>query len=266
MFDTQIQLSKAEEQAAAEPLETAKARRQEVREEIRGISDDYHPFDMQTGEPRQADDVKQAIHGRFDNLDRLADQFEVPKSGRQLIAKARKNIGQMAATIAFFWQMFSIKTTSLKLPVDLRQALAATLLPATYLDYASKRASKAEERRRLHALSQALLARARDGPLRSLSAWQKEEVQRVVRDCAGLFQRSSSCVEGRNSRLALHHHGLHRLSRRKLAALTTLHNYFIQRPDGTTAAQRFFGSPPRDLFTWLLDRLPLPVRPRRWAA
>ena len=131
-----------------------------------------------------------------------------------------------------------------------------------YLDYASRRASKAEQRQRLQTLSQSLYVRARDGPLRCLDASQQEAVEQMIAQCAGLFQRSSSCVEGRNGQLALHHHGLHRLSTRKLNALTTVHNYFIQRADGTTAAQRFFGAPPRDLFDWLLKRLSLPPRPR----
>jgi hypothetical protein len=53
-------------------------------------------------------------------------------------------------------------------------------------------------------------------------------------ECADLFQRSSSAVEGRNGQLSLHHHGRHRLSDRKLAALTAVHNFHIRRADGTT--------------------------------
>jgi len=60
----------------------------------------------------------------------------------------------------------------------------------------------------------------------------------------------------------LRHHALHRLTARKLQALTVLHNYAVQRPDGSTAASRFYGAPPRDLFGWLLPRLSLPARPR----
>ena len=84
----------------------------------------------------------------------------------------------------------------------------------------------------------------------------------MARECAAIFQRSSSCTEGRNGQLSLYHHGLHLLSDRKLRALTILHNYFIQRPDGTTAAERFFGSKPPDLFEWLLERVAIPARPR----
>ena len=46
-----------------------------------------------------------------------------------------------------------------------------------------------------------------------------------------------------------------------LAALTVLHNYFSRRADGTTAAERFFGQKPDDLFGWLLQRLPELPRP-----
>ncbi len=244
-------------------MEGAKTRRQEVRDEIRGIGHDYHPFDVHTGAPRQADEVERTLNTRFDKGEQLANQWDVPKSGQQSIAKARKNVGNMVATIAFFWQMVLLKMTALNLPEAIRQSLASTLLPAIYFEYASKRASKAEERQRLQALSQLLRVQARDGPLRDLPTSQHEEVERVLADCAGLFQRSSSCVEGRNGHLALHHHGLHHLSTRKLQALTTVHNYFLERADGTTAAQRFFGAGGRDLFDWLLNRLPLPPRPGR---
>src|SRR4051794_26453895 len=47
----------------------------------------------------------------------------------------------------------------------------------------------------------------------------------------------------------------------RLKALTVIHNYRTQRADGTTAAERFFGKKPRDLFTWLLERLPDLPRP-----
>jgi hypothetical protein len=262
-FDRQIQLSQEEEKEQERRVEATKTRRQEVRDEIRGIGHDYHPFDLHTGAPRSAEEVELALNTRFDQAERLAQQWGVCKSGQQSIAKARKSVGKMVATIAFFWQMVLLKMTALNLPEAICQSLARTLLAAIYFDDASKRASKAEERQRLQALSQALRAKARDGPLRELPTAQQEEVERVLADCAGLFQRSSSCVEGRNGHLALHHHGLHHLSTRKLQALTTLHNYFLERADGTTAAQRFFGAGPRDLFDWLLNRLPLPPRPGR---
>ena len=88
------------------------------------------------------------------------------------------------------------------------------------------------------------------------------ETWQDAKACADLFQRSSSCVEGRNGHLALKHHALHQFTTRKLQALTVLHNYVMRRADGTTVAERFYGAAQRDCFAWLLDRLAVPARPR----
>ena len=87
------------------------------------------------------------------------------------------------------------------------------------------------------------------------------EVQEVARETAGLFQRSSSAVEGRNGRLSLQQHGHSRVSEQRLKALTVIHNFMVKRPDGTTAAERFFGQKHKDVFSWLLERMPDLPRP-----
>ena len=86
-------------------------------------------------------------------------------------------------------------------------------------------------------------------------------IETAAEECASLFQRSSSCVEGRNGQLPLRHHSFHRLSGRKLKALTSVHNFFIKRKDGTTAAERFFDTKPRKMFEFLLENITLPGRP-----
>ena len=45
------------------------------------------------------------------------------------------------------------------------------------------------------------------GPLSVPSEGERKGVQEAARETAGLFQRSSSCVEGRNGRLSLQQHG-----------------------------------------------------------
>ena len=97
--------------------------------------------------------------------------------------------------------------------------------------------------------------------LGDLAPNNRAQVDRVAKACADLFQRSSSCVEGRNGHLSLLHHSMHRLRASRLKALTAVNNYFIERPDGTTAAERFFGAKPTDMFEWLLDHLDIPSRP-----
>ena len=43
-----------------------------------------------------------------------------------------------------------------------------------------------------------------------------------------------------------------------------MHNFHIRRPDGTTAAQRFFGAEHDDLFERLIDKIPQLARPYAW--
>jgi hypothetical protein len=84
-----------------------------------------------------------------------------------------------------------------------------------------------------------------------------------------VFQRSSSNVEGRNGYLALRNHALRGLdSPRKRACLTAVHNFLFTRPDGTTAAERFFGQKPRSMFAAILGAVeisPAPFSPPRRA-
>jgi len=68
-----------------------------------------------------------------------------------------------------------------------------------------------------------------------------------------------SVVEWHNGALSLKHHTSRHLSAEKLSSRVVLHNYFSKRKNGTTtgrtAAERFFHEKPKDIFTWLLERV-----------
>lgn len=74
----------------------------------------------------------------------------------------------------------------------------------------------------------------------------------------GALMPNSSAVEGPNGQLSVHRHGRHRLSDRKLEALTAVHDFHLRRADGTTAAERFFGRVHQMLCAQVLQRMPLP--------
>ena len=133
-----------------------------------------------------------------------------------------------------------------------------------YLQYVANKEKDPERKLSISHKSQELLSvlYQRDGPLSDCAGEEIRYLERSAKECAQLYQRSSSCVEGRNAQLSLHHHGIHRLSNRKLKALTAVHNYYIKRSDGTTAAVRFFEAKPKDMFECLLDHMNLPARPR----
>ena len=101
-----------------------------------------------------------------------------------------------------------------------------------------------------------------DGVCGTLNPVEPEQRQHKAKTLAEVFQRSSSNVEGRNGYLSLRNHQLRGLDHpRKRACLTTLHHFFLTRPDGTTAAERFFGQKPRSMFAAILGSVEIPPAP-----
>ena len=237
----------------------------DARECVRELSALYHPYDLQTGRAQPVERVAQRIGDAWARVHQLAETADLPSRARERIEKAKRVTTQLLATIAFFFATLHAKVEALNLPPALETALCEQLIPAIYLDRVADRCTHAEQRRSLRAASAQLLEPLRqpEQAFQALATDERQRLEQVAAECADLFQRSSSCVEGRNGQLSLHHHGHHRLSDRKLAALTAVHNFFIRRPDGTTAAERFFGRPPAPLFAQLLERLPLPPSPAR---
>lgn len=248
---------------AQKTLEIAAGHQERVKKAIQGISVAHHPFDLETGAARSAAEVSTALEQLFAEIETVATEANLPQRCLKKIQKAKGVVVEMVATVAFFWLVVRAKVEALSLTPEAEQAVYDHLIPAIYLSLVAEKTRDPEQRYALLIKSEELLIPflSRDGPLGDLETTEKAVIETVARECAQLFQRSSSCVEGRNGQLALRHHSLHRISDRKLAALTTVHNYFIKRRDGTTAAERFFGSKPRNLFAWLLEQVDLPGRP-----
>jgi len=208
-----------------------------------------------------------ALTAHFDTLEQIITQAELPDYAQAKLAKAKRQLPPMVASLHRFDQHRLTQTLTLSqlglatLDHDFQQHL----LPAVYLNKVATQTSDTEQRHALQVTAESLLSPLRhpDAPIQSLSSEARHHLEALAQACVQTFQRSSSCVEGRNGRLALRHHSFHRLSPRKLQALTTIHNFFLTRPDGSTAAERCFGQPPTPLFDWLLQALPLPSRPAR---
>src|SRR5207302_5141581 len=116
----------------------------------------------------------------------------------------------------------------------------------------------------LRALAERLRAPlfASGGVLGALSPGEQDTLKTIAGRLAEVFQRSSSNVEGRNGHLALRNHQLRGLDHpRKRACLTAIHNFLLTRPDGTTAAERFFGQKPRSMFAAILVSVEIPPAP-----
>ncbi len=194
---------------------------------------------------------------------RLAKAADLPARAREHLAKAQRLTVQWVATLTFYVATVQARVEALDLAPDLEPAVRTQLIPARYLERVAGR-SHAKTRHRLQTLSAQLLEPLRrpTHPLQAaLAPALRTRIEAVAQGCADLFQRRSSCVEGRNGHLSLYHHGCHRLSDRKLGALTAIHNFHLRRPDGTTAAARFFGRAHPPLFEPVLGQVSFPAPP-----
>ena len=246
-----------------ERLQQAKERQDKAVHEVRGVADDYHPFDRHTGHPVSAEEVGRRLSRRVGELEKLAVAAELGGKPQQAIFQARTWVTTLMGCVAWFWHLANARIEELELSEGQERVVHEKLLAGIYWAVAAQRARTAEEKERLKKLAEELQNSAwrEGGELSSLPEGERKQVTEAAQQIAGLFQRSSSCVEGRNGRLSLQHHGHSRVSERRLKALTVIHNYLVQRADGTTAAERFFGQKHRDVFSWLLERMPDLPRP-----
>ncbi len=245
--------------------EAARRRADQTREAIRSLSTAYHPVDLQTGELRSAATIEAEFDRAVATIDETVDALDLSDRRRDKVAEAKRVLPKMIALVAFFFTHLNRRLEALGVSEEIASIVRETLVPAFYLQQVARRRCSAAERDRRLALSRTLLARAYapGSAFAALPADLRRQLERLADDCAALFVRATSCVEGCNGQLALLHHGLKRLDNQRLAVLRALHNYFLRRADGTTAAERFFESPHDDLLEWLLDHMDLPARPRR---
>jgi hypothetical protein len=252
-----------EEEAIGKQLEQARGLKEEAVQQVRGVADDYHPFDRETGKPVAAEEVGKRLNTHLDKLQGVVAQAGLGEKAFQAVNRSRTWVGILMGCVAWFWCLAKARVEELDLSEEQEQVVWDKLLAGHYWDMAAGRARTAQERKRLQEMAERLKKEAwqEGGALASLAEEERKRVEGVARETAGLFQRSSSCVEGRNGRLSLQHHGHSRVSERRLKALTVIHNYLVKRPDGSTAAERFFGQKHKDVFSWLLDRMPDLPRP-----
>jgi Family of unknown function (DUF6399) len=244
-------------------LEEAKQRLATAVQEVRGVGDDYHPFDRDTGQPVTAAQVGERLTKHLEGIAEVIREANLGERVAQGLNKTRTWVSTLMGCVAWFWSLVDARVEELELSEAQARQVREKLLPGHYWEMAAGRARTVAERKRLRKLAAALQQEAwqEGGALASLSAEERREVARVAQESAGLFSRSSSCVEGRNGRLSLHHHGHGQVSAARLTALRVIHNYLVKRADGTTAGERFFGQQHKDVFSWLLQRLPDLPRP-----
>ena len=267
--DWDARLAKAHESAG--DAEAASHRLDEHRAGLRvaigDLGETVCPIDLRTGAWLTPDTVRARLEGIFEEIWQRTTELDLGERAMASIAKARRLLDSWVGSVAWWNRQVQARIDAAALAPDVTALVRAVLIPAALLDAARRRAPTAFLRRAHAATIDSITAplRQRDGLWSSTSPEIRAMAASLARDCAGLFQTSSSGVEGRNGYLSLRHHHLHALPTPWLNLMTCLHNYVIRRDDGTTAAERFFGCAHGDLFEHLVAVTPLPARPRRRA-
>jgi hypothetical protein len=268
--NSRIAQAKMQEELAEQALKAAEKRRDDVKKSNKALGESYHPVNLKTGEIITGEVLKKTLNGHFKTIKAEAEDAGLSDKCLKRIHKASKKVDAMVDTLTFFWlSVNAYLKQQLGLSDAVKEIIHDHLIPIYYITEAAKKASDADSRKKLTNMRLALVEKFNDEPIwQSLKYSEREQYQKHALHCARLFQRSSSCVEGRNGQLSLKHHSLSRMSNRKLKSLTVVHNYFIKRTDGTTAAERFFEDKPKDLFEYLVNHLDYPAIPakRRKAA
>ncbi len=240
-------------------LAEAREQHQALLAAVEGLSEATHPYELTTGQARRGEVVEAELREMLDEAQAVADEAALSPASHKGIGKARRAVAAMAATVEAFHGRIDAEVQALGLPAALEAALRERVLPALYLQAVAARSRESDRRQALTDRARRLMAPLSDeatSPLMELSEAAVAHLLEQGRGWVALYVRASSCVEGRNGQLSLRHHSLHTLGETKLAALTVMHNFWSQRDDGTTAAERFFEQKPCDLFEWLLDVLP----------
>jgi len=254
----------------AQDLETARqeyqrltGQRELVTQGLRAIGHAYHFVDLERSVRRNGKLIAGDIQQHIKTIRTTAHQEGLSQACLDRIAKAQRVIPKRQATIEFVSGYVRQQVQQLALAPSQSFAMHARLIPSYYLDrVASTRTVTQGEPLRTLAERLRTSLFAPGGAFGECSPMQQEQLKTHAATLAEVFQRSSSNVEGRNGYLSLRNHQLRGLDHpRKRACLTAVHNFFLTRADGTTAAERFFGQKPRSMFAAILASVEIPPAP-----
>ncbi len=267
-----VSLEQAEQalEAARREHERLAQQREQVKASIRGIGHDDHFVDLERGVRRNGQLIASDIQEHIEQMRTVAQQEGLSQSCLERIEKAERVVPKMQATIEFVSRYVGQQVKQLDVTPPVSFAMHAKLIPSSYLDRVAetRTVSDGEPLRELAERLRAPLFEP-GGVLSVLSPETQNHLHDEAQRLATVFQRSSSNVEGRNGYLSLRSHQLRGLDLpRKRECFTAIHNFFLTRPDGTTAAERFFGQKPRAMFAAILasvELAPAPLSPPRKA-
>jgi hypothetical protein len=234
-------------------------RREDVKAAIREMSNIHHPINLKTGVLQTANEMTMLFNEQFKMIWESIKAAKLSESSVAHIKKAQRAFDLIVQYMKYFFIIYTAFVKDLQLDFAQEKFFNDVIFPLTYLQMIWRRLPKNSKKENMQLLRN-LEARIRDASwsVDLISEWMKKG-----KELAERFQRSSSCVEGRNGMLSLNYHRFHRLNARSLKSLTIMHNFDSRRSDGTTAAERFFEAKHENLFDSLVANVRIPGRPQQ---
>ena len=248
-----------------EQLKGIEAGRQAYRQVQRSVSAAVHAFSVEQNTPQTSKQVETRLEEQVQCFAQIALEQSVPDN-KDATGKFRRQIKDVTSIIDAWW-LWTKESLESGLAAELRYWLLHILLPVIYWHHQLYKTQNPEMKQLYEAaLHQAQAAYAIHPVTQTMSKDDLEDWRSWGEWASGNFHRASSAVEGRNGCLSQSHHNSRGLTSRRLAALTTIHNYDTRQRDGSTPAERLYGEQFPDLFDWLLGQmgvLPLPRKARQ---
>jgi hypothetical protein len=258
-----LEHAQQELEAASREHERLAPPREQVAKSIRGLGHDDHVVDLERGVRRHGQLMAADSHAHLEQVRAMAQHEGLSQSCLERMEKAERVGPNMPATIAFVSGDGRPQVDQLDLTPPAPFAMPAKLTPTYDLDRVAQTRSVSDGEA-LRELAERLRTPLFEpcGALSQMSPEGQAQLQQRAKTLAEVFQRSSANVEGRNGYLSRRNHQLRGLDLpRKRECLTAIHNFFLTRPDGPTAAERFFGQKPRSMCASILESVELPPAP-----
>jgi len=237
-------------------------------ENLHGVSEAIHPFSIGDSSPQTATEIQYNLEEKARAFEKIAHRCSM-RDRKGILAKFRNQFKDLASGVSVWWGWVTESLSLQHLDQDKQDWVLHAALPAVYWHHQLEKTQNADQRKKYQANWHQALAGFQAHPVTTdLAAEELTSWQAWAEEAVGRFHRSSSAVEGRNGYLSQMYHNRRGLAPGRLKTLTVMHNYGLTRSDGTTAAERLFGTPFPDLFEWLVEQmgeLPLARKGKRRA-
>ena len=169
-------------------------RREKVKEAVREMGKIHHPIDLKNGALQTAEGMEGRFNEQFKIIHECAEDANLSEPSINRIEKAQRAFDAIVLYLRYFFSIYAAFTEGLQLSLEQERFFNEVIFPLSYLKMIWRRLPR-KDKEQHKMLVQNLEIRMREGP------WPeelKQELMRRGREMTETFQRSSSCVEGRN--------------------------------------------------------------------